>query len=113
LPPTSVEARSIIGYRVAAESEVEDLYSIALRFTPTFDPVPDTAGLAKTRAEARDECKASLQILGRVCKRVDADSAIRDDGGLLDELIEQSAALLALARFDEDAYREWARQVVA
>jgi hypothetical protein len=109
-PPTSVELRSVIGYRVNPNAEHEDLISLALRFTPTFLPPPDPIGLANQPRVAPDECMLSTRALKRVAKRVDADKALAETAGLKQEMIDATAALLGLARYDEDAYRVWVQQ---
>ena len=109
-PPTSVELRSVIGYRVIQNAANEDLISLALRFTPTFLPATDPIGLANQSAPAPDECALSTRALKRVAKRVDADRALAETVGLRQEMIDATAALLGLARYDEDAYRAWVLQ---
>ncbi|NVH98168.1 PP_RS20740 family protein [Burkholderia pseudomallei] len=106
-PPTSVELRSVIGYRVDEEAEHEDLISLALRFTPTFVPAGDPLGLANQPVAAPDECSLSARALKRVAKRVDADKKLADDAALNQSMIDATAALLSLARYDTDAYRAW------
>jgi hypothetical protein len=109
-PPTSVELRSVIGYRVNQGAEHEDLISLALRFTPTFVPATDPIGLANQQVAAPDECALSTRALKRVAKRVDADKLLADTAGLKQEMIDATAALLVLARYDEAAYRTWVEQ---
>ena len=109
-PPTSVELRSVIGYRVNQGAEHEDLISLALRFTPTFVPATDPIGLANQQVAAPDECVLSTRALKRVAKRVDADKLLAATVGLKQEMIDATAALLGLARYDENAYRDWVRQ---
>lgn len=109
-PPTSVELRSVIGYRVNQGAEHEDLISLALRFTPTFLPAADPIGLANQPRVTLDECTLSTRTLKRVAKRVDADKKLIETVGLRQEMIDATAALLGLARYDEDAYRIWVQQ---
>lgn len=106
-PPTSVELRSVIGYRVEKDVEHEDIVSMALRFTPTFLTVRDSFGLANQQASAPDECGQAVQALKRVAKRVDADKVLANDEELNQSMIDESASLLGLARYDIDAYRNW------
>lgn len=106
-PPTSVELRSVIGYRVDGDAEHEDLVSLALRFTPTFVPAGDPLGLANHQAAAPDECVLSTRALKRVAKRVDADKKLADDATLNQSMIDATASLLGLARYDTDAYKAW------
>lgn len=108
-PPSSIEVKSIIGYRVGDGVEHEDLISIAVRFTPTFEPTVDPMGLANQPRAVLDEGAAAVQALNRVAKRKDADSLLRDDAELNMNMIEATARLLELARYDPDAYRVWAQ----
>jgi hypothetical protein len=109
-PPTTVELRSVIGYRVNGGAEHEDLISLALRFTPTFIPATDPIGLANHQVPVPDECALSTRALKRVAKRVDADKALVETVSLKQEMIDATAALLGLARYDEAAYRAWVQQ---
>lgn len=106
-PPTSVELRSVVGYRVDHNAEQEDLISLALRFTPTFMSADDPLRLANQAAAAPDECMLSARALKRVAKRVDADKKLADDAVLNKSMIDATATLLGLARYDTDAYRVW------
>lgn len=110
-PPTSVEVRSVIGYRVNRDVEHEDLISLALRFTPTFVPADDPIGLAIQQRTVPDECTLATRALKRVAKRVDADKRLTDDAELKQKMIDATSALLGLARYDEDAYRVWVQQI--
>lgn len=106
-PPTLVAVRSVIGYRVDPEAQHEDLISLALRFTPTFAPAEDRAGLAVQQSEAPNECVLSTRAVKRISKRVDADKVLAEDVGLNQRMIDATADLLSQARYDADAYREW------
>src|ERR1035437_2617770 len=108
-PPVSLELRSVIGYRVDGASVHEDLISLALRFTPTFVPAEDPLGLENSPAAMPDECALSARVLKRVAKRVDAAKKLREDEGLHQKMIDGTAKLLALARYDVDGYKEWLR----
>lgn len=106
-PPTSVKLRSVFGYRVDTGAEHEDLISLAFRFTPMFVPADDPLGLANQQFAAPDEGKLATLALKRVAKRIDADKKLTDDAGLRESMIDATAHLLGLARYDVDAYREW------
>lgn len=108
-PPSSIEVKSVIGYRVDNGVEHEDLISIAVRFTPTFEPTADPMQLATQPQVVLDEGQAAVQALKRVAKRKNADSLLREDAGLNMSMIEATARLLELARYDPDAYRAWAQ----
>ena len=106
-PPTSVELRSVFGYRVDTVAEHEDLISLAFRFNPTFVPAADPLGLANQPVAAPDEGTLATRALKRVAKRIDADKKLSDDAGLHQSMIDATAHLLALARYDVDAYKVW------
>lgn len=106
-PPTLTEVKSVVGYRVEQGVTHEDLISLALRFTPTFQATSDPLGLANLAIEQPDECALSVKVLKRVAKRKDADKLLKDDNALLAKMTEASAALLAVARYDPEAYRIW------
>lgn len=107
-PPSSVELRSVIGYRVEADAEHEDLISLALRFTPTFVPAGDPLGLANPPADPPDECALSARALKRVAQRLDADKILEEDANLNQDMVDTTASLLAMARYDAVAYKAWA-----
>lgn len=109
-PPTLVELRSVIGYRVNPDAAHEDLISLAIRFTPTFVPAVDPIGLARQQVAAPSECNLATRALKRVARRVDADKLLVEVDGLRQEMIDATAALLGLARYDELAYRVWVQE---
>jgi hypothetical protein len=106
-PPTRVQVRSVIGYRVEKDAQCEDLISLAIRFEPTFFPVVDPDGLAHTAAGSVDECEAAVQVLNRIAGRKDADALLAQDAKLRKAMIKATADLLALARYDVDAFHDW------
>ncbi len=108
VPPSRIEVRSVVGYRVYEGAPMEDLISIAIRFTPTFEPGPDLAGLANNRAAGPDECSMAVQALDRITKRRNADQILAETPALRAEMIAATAALLELARYDSAAYSVWA-----
>ena len=106
-PPTTAELRDVIGYRVYGRAQHEDLVSIALRFTPTFQPAVDGTGLGNPALTVPDECGLSVGVLNRVAVREDADAILREDTALRGRMVDATAELLASARYDSRAYREW------
>ena len=106
-PPTTAELRNVIGYQVYGGAQHEDLVSIALRFTPTFGPPADTTGLAGRPVTVPDECGLSVGVLRRVAERENADAILLRDADLEGRMIDEAAELLAAARYDKGAYREW------
>lgn len=107
-PPTSVEVQSVVGYRVDKEAEHEDLVSLALRFTPTFAPAVDPAGLATKAVAKLDEGALATKALRRVAKRIDADRKLGEDEELTKRMTDATAHLLGLARYDVEKYKVWA-----
>ncbi|QLH49382.1 MAG: hypothetical protein HWD57_05985 [Candidatus Accumulibacter cognatus] len=106
-PPTTVELRSVFGYRVDTSAQHEDLISLALKFTPTFVPAGDPMGLANHPVAAPDEGTLATRALKRVAKRIDADKKLAEDGELHQRMIDATAHLLGLARYDVAAYKVW------
>lgn len=106
-PPTSVELCSVIGYRVHRAAVQEDIISLALRFTPTFQPVKDNLGLAKHTNPKVNECTLATRMLKRVAKRKDADKILSENHELNENMIHASVDLLKTARYDTSGYRAW------
>lgn len=106
-PPTRVEVKSVIGYRIDPAATHDDLISLALRFEPTFALTNDALGLASMPTVAPSECDLSTKALKRLGKRKCADEILVNDAGLRSEMTEATATLLALARYDIDAYKVW------
>ena len=107
-PPSRVEVKSVIGYRIDANTEHDDLVSLALKFEPTFTPVNDPMGLANLPLNLPNECDLSTKALKRLQKHKCADEILAADAALHAEMITATASLLVSARYDEIAYREWA-----
>jgi hypothetical protein len=106
-PPTRLEVKSVIGYRVNASMAHDDLISIALRFEPTFIPAADPMGIAKLKAALPSECEMSAKAVKRVSKRRSADALLAVDAKLNTQMIAATAGLLELARYDVAAYHRW------
>jgi len=106
-PPTSVELRNVFGYRVDTDADHEDLISLAFKFTPTFIPAADPLELANQPVAAPDEGTLATRALKRVAKRIDADKRLADDAGLYQSMVDATAELLGLARYDVEAYKVW------
>lgn len=107
-PPISVELISVVGYRIDKGAEHEDLVSLALRFIPKHVPAKDLLGLAAAAASGPDEGTLATKALRKVAKRLDADLKLANDAALLQQMIEDTASLLSLARYDVEKYVEWA-----
>jgi hypothetical protein len=102
---TSVELRSVFGYRVNKGAVNEDLTSLALKFTPKFAPANDPLGFANQTVVVLDEGTLATRALKRVAKRIDADKKLADDAGLSQAMAAATEHLLGLARYDIAAYR--------
>lgn len=111
-PPSKVEIKSVIGYRVEVRAEQEDLVSLAIRFEPTFDLTNDPVGLVPQPQTAHppSECELAIKALRRISNRINADEILRNNSALNSEMIEAMLSLLQVARYDIDAYREWLSQ---
>lgn len=109
-PPTLVEVRSVIGYRVDHGAEHEDLISMAVRFTPTFEPAEDPIGLARSSTMTRNECALAVKALHRIANRKDVDRILREDPALNEQMVDATVDLLELARYDTAAYRAWLQE---
>lgn len=106
-PPSKIDVKGVIGYRIYAGAPHDDLISIAFRFEPTFTPVNDPMGIANHPEEALGECEQAAEALKQVEQRICADKVIAGDVELRDQLVAAMADLLRLARYDVDAYHEW------
>lgn len=106
-PPSKVEVKSVIGYRVDAEALHDDLISLAIRFEPTFAPATDPLGLANAPVARLSECSLSAKAVKRLGRRKCADEILAEDVNLLNEMIASTASLLELARYDVRAYYKW------
>jgi hypothetical protein len=107
-PPTLMEVKSLLGYRVKQGAPAEDMVSIALRFQPTHVPPNDPIQLAATKAIAPDECTQAEKVAARVGAIVDVDELLASDPAVMSEMTEAMCSLLESARYDVDAYRRWA-----
>lgn len=106
VPPTIMEVKNIFGYRVNEGAEAEDMVSIALRFDPTHDPLPDPTKLAASSATKPDECELASKAAKRVSGLIDVDAYLASQKSVKDEMIEAMCSLLESARYDVDLYRK-------
>ena len=103
--PNRVVLASTQGYRVDPDASQEDLISLALRVEPVFAASPDP--LSPTAPISEDECTTAKAILRRSAHRLDVDNILDQQPDLREELIGETEQLLALARYDGEAYRQW------
>jgi len=107
-PPSTLAIKSVVGYRIDQTAPYEDLVSVAARFEPAFTPVADAMGLAhKESPSGVDECDFAVKAIRRIAKLANADEILRNNSQLRAEMVEATANLLSVARYDPDAYREW------
>ena len=109
-PPTKTKIMSVMAYKVDGSAPCEDLVSIALKFIPTLDPSDDPLGLATHTLAMPDECASAVQAVRRAVNRTDADQVLQQNGALKEEMVEATARLLELARYDREAYRAWVQR---
>ena len=106
-PPSEVEVKSVIGYKVDHESPCEDLISLAIRFTPKMTSVADPMNVIRPAANLPNECKLSTQALKRIIKRKDADAMLLGDAELRKDMTNGMADLLSIARYDRTSFITW------
>ncbi|MHC9086269.1 PP_RS20740 family protein [Luteimonas sp. RIT-PG2_3] len=110
--PTDVRLKSVVGYSVA-DGPSPDLMSLAFLFTPTVVPGEDPMRLARVPDQAPTEGLMAVRALRRVSALRDADEILSNDDALQARMTDNMAALLAEARYDPEAYREWVRKGAA
>jgi len=104
---SEIEVKSVIGYRVVPEAEHEDIVSIALKFSPSFTPKQDALGLVAQIPTPHNEGALATKALRRLAKCVDADAVLAENGEIRQAMELATARLLALARYDIDAFSAW------
>ena len=111
-PPATVKLKSVIGYKVEQEVTHNDIVSLAILVTPTFNIQQDEFQLAtKDLPPTPDECIAALQALNKIADAVDADQKLANNSKLLTEITNDSKALLGEARYDITLYEQWIENV--
>ena len=106
-PPSKMAVKSVFGYRVRKDAEVEDMVSIAIRVDPTHGPIKDPSNLASIQPAKIDECDLATQALKKVGGLLDVDAYLSSEKTVRDEMIEAMCSLLQAARYDTDEYRRW------
>jgi len=109
-PPFKVSVTSVLGYQVLPEATHNDLVSIAFRFDPTFAAAPDPMGIARVEDARPTECQLATAAVRRVKNRKCVDTILRDDPALMTSMVEATAELLALARYDIAEFRAWLQE---
>lgn len=108
-PQSKIEVKSAFGYRVDKAADNDDIVSIALRFEPRVGVTDDPLGLSGVSVVPLDECDLSARVPKRVKSRKSVDEILADNLALYEEMKTATEGLLALARYDIDAYREWVK----
>lgn len=106
-PPFKVAVTSTLGYRVAPGATHNDLVSIAFRFDPTFAAAPDPMGIARVEDARPSECQLATATVRRVKNRKCVDTILRNDPTIMTSMVEATAELLALARYDTEEFQKW------
>lgn len=109
-PPSVLEVKNVIGYKIYAKADHLDLVSIAIKISPTLLPGTDKVGLATAENQHTpvDECDIALQVLESVYQQINADQVLNDDKDLNDQMIKTTSDLLEAARYDVTDYKDWA-----
>jgi hypothetical protein len=110
-PPSEVEVKSVIGYRVNQASRCEDLISMAIRFTPKMTTVADPMNVIRPSTDLPNECSLSARALRRVIKRKDADALLSADAELRKDMTNGMADLLTIARYDRASFIMWVQAI--
>lgn len=110
-PPTNVKLESIFSYNVSNKNEEDDIISICIKCKPTFDIGSDPYLLAKGKDDIAEQSKCSLatKTISRVKSRKNIDKVLSGAPHIYDAMVDESAKLLSLARFDETLYRKWVK----
>lgn len=106
-PTTEAKIRSVVGYRVWPRAEREDLISLAVRFSPSADPVPDSAGLAQQTAQVPDDCALATEAAKWVAGLQNVDDILAANVHLHEQMVKATVSLLESARYDIGAYQDW------
>ena len=106
-PPFKVTVTSVLGYQVSPAATHNDLVSIAFKFDPTFVAAPDPMGIARAEDVRPDECQLATATVRRVKNRKCVDTILRENSAVMHDMVEATAELLALARYDIVEFRAW------
>ena len=106
-PPLQVELRDVIGYQINKSNSENDIFSIVLKFDPSFALKDDPFDLSGADKEFPNECDMASAAIEPLNLRTDADKILSSDKSLYDEMVEESCNLLELARYDKSEYMEW------
>lgn len=107
-PPTRARVKEVASYRVERDAPHEDLVSLVIEFKPLLDPPHDPIGLAQNGVHESVECDEAVRSLRRVGERTNVDAMLRDHQNVFETVLSEKTDLMLSARFDANAYREWA-----
>jgi hypothetical protein len=106
-PPSKMAVKTVLGYRILKNSEVEDMTSVAIRFDPVYEPLKDPSHLASVQPKIFDECNLATSALMKIKNLFDVDAYLLSETAIRDEMIEAMCGLLEAARYDVNEYRKW------
>lgn len=104
----SMEVKSTMSYRVNATAKHDDIVSLAYLLKPAVAPIADPTGLAALEPNLLDDCALAKRIPSRAARRIEIDVKLNADTKLREDMIVETAELLAQASYETDAYLEWA-----
>lgn len=105
---SSLDVRSVLGYRVVKNAAETDLVSLAVRVTPVVAPANDPMKLSQVTVNLPDECTLSVKALKGIAGHQDVDGLLASNNALRIDVTAKMAALLEQARYDREAYVKWA-----
>ncbi|WP_407177483.1 PP_RS20740 family protein [Bradyrhizobium sp. STM 3562] len=105
-PPSIMDVKNVLGYRVKGGVEIEDMVSIAIRFNPTHGPTKDPSNLAGIQPTQIDECALATNALKRVGNLLDVDAYLGSQHEIRNEMVNAMCQLLDAARYDIAEYRK-------
>jgi hypothetical protein len=105
-----VNLRAAFYYQIFPEASGPDMISMTIRFTPHIIASADPYGLALGDPADVSQCDTAVQFANRFSSVVDVDQNLTVNVDLRQNLIDESAALLVDAGYDEAQYRQWVAQ---
>jgi hypothetical protein len=107
-PQSSMELKNVMGYKVKPESPVEDMVSLALKFTPQHGVAVDSFKLASLPAKKLDECELASSVIMAMRSMLDVDAYLAECPEIFEQMIAASSEILSAAGYDVSGYRKFA-----
>lgn len=107
MPPTTVELLGVLEYKVNDKSDSPDLFSIALKFSPSSYIPPDALGLSKPTGKKPSEHEYSTKFLPKIALRKNVDLFLDADSQVSQKMTEGMGTLLTQARYDGQEFLNW------